>query len=120
MSDILDLAQVVAKAALDKKARDVVILKMDDVTIITDYFVLCTATNRTQAQAIAGNIEHEMKDRDLKVLSREGLREATWILLDYGSVVIHIFQEDMRRFYDLETLWGDATKIEVETELIDF
>lgn len=117
MSNILDIAQIAANAALNKKARDVVILKMDDVTIITDYFVLCTATNRTQAQAIAGNIEYEMKEKDFKILSREGLREGTWILLDYGSVVIHVFQEDMRQFYDLETLWGDATKIEVVADM---
>ncbi|WP_028307643.1 ribosome silencing factor [Desulfitibacter alkalitolerans] len=117
MSDILNIAREAAKAALDKKARDVVILKMDDVTIITDYFVICTATNRTQAQAIADNIEDVMKENGMKILHREGLKEAAWILLDYGSVVVHIFQEDMRRFYDLETLWGDAAAVQVKSEL---
>lgn len=114
MSDFLNIAREAAKAALDKKAQDVVILKMDNVTIITDFFIICTAINRTQAQAIADNIEDAMKKQGMKIIHREGLREAAWILLDYGSIVVHIFQEDMRRFYDLETLWGDAAVIQVE------
>ena len=114
MSDFLNIAKEGAKAALDKKAKDVVVLKMDDVTIMTDFFVICTATNRTQAQAIADNIEYAMKEQGMKILHREGLREATWVLLDYGSIVIHVFQEDMRYFYDLETLWGDADVIRME------
>ena len=116
MSDFLNIAKEAAKAAQDKKAENVVILKMDDVTIITDFFVICTATNRTQAQAIADNIEYVMKEQGIKILHREGLREGTWVLLDYGSIVVHIFQEDMRNFYDLETLWGDAVVIQMESE----
>ena len=114
MLDFLNIAKEVAKAALDKKAEDVAILKMDDVTVITDFFVICTVTNRTQAQAIADNIEDTMKEHGMKILHREGLREGTWVLLDYGSIVIHVFQKDMRRFYDLETLWGDATVIQID------
>ncbi len=114
MTETLTWAKEAAQAALDKKARDVVILKMDDVTIITDYFVIATSMNRTQAQAIADNIQKVMKDKGINVLSREGVMEANWILLDYGNIVIHIFQEDMRRFYDLEALWGDTTVIRCE------
>jgi len=115
LSDFLKIAKEAAKAALDKKARDVVILKMYEVTIITDFFVICTATNRTQAQAIANNIEDAMKEHEVKILHREGVREAAWILLDYGGVVVHVFLEDMRHFYDLETLWGDAAVIRIES-----
>lgn len=114
MSDILNIAKSAATAALEKKASNLVILKMDEITIITDYFIICTATNRTQAQAIAENVEVTMKEMGQELLSREGLRDATWILLDYANVVIHIFQDEMREFYDLETLWGDAKVIYTE------
>ena len=115
MSDFLNVAKEAAKAALDKKAKDVVVLKMYDVTVMTDFFVICTAANKTQAQAIAGNVEDAMKEQGIKIFHREGFREAAWILLDYGSIVIHIFQEDMRHFYDLETLWGDAEVVDIDT-----
>ncbi|MEW6622618.1 MAG: ribosome silencing factor [Bacillota bacterium] len=114
MSEILELAREAAQAALEKKAKDVVILKMDDVTIITDYFVIATSLNRTQAKAIAENIEKVMKEKGKTLLSREGIREARWILLDYGVIIIHIFQEDLRKFYDLESLWGDTMVIHCE------
>lgn len=114
MSDFLNIAKEAAKAALDKKAENVAILKMDDVTIITDFFVICTAMNRTQAQAIANNVEDAMKEKGMKILHREGLSEGTWVLLDYGCIVVHVFQDEMRHFYDLETLWGDATVIKMD------
>ena len=114
MSDFLNVAKEAAKAALDKKAENVAVLKMDEVTIMTDFFVICTAANRTQAQAIANNVEDMMKEQGIQILHREGLREGTWVLLDYGSIVVHVFQEDMRNFYDLETLWGDAAVIEID------
>lgn len=114
MSDILNIAKEAANAALDKKAENVTILKMDAVTIITDFFVICTATNRTQAQAIANNVEAVMKEQGMKILHREGLSDGTWVLLDYGDIVVHVFQDEMRNFYGLEALWGDATVIEMD------
>ena len=102
------LSELVAAAASDKKARDIIILDMDGVSMVTDYFVICTANSTTQAQAIADNIEEKLEMQGIKPLRKEGYREARWILLDYGTCVAHVFVEDERNFYSLERLWGDA------------
>jgi ribosome-associated protein len=102
------LPELVAAAASDKKARDIVILDMEGVSIVTDYFVICTANSTTQAQAIADNIEEKLESQGIKALRKEGYREARWVLLDYGTCVAHVFVEDDRNFYSLERLWGDA------------
>jgi ribosome-associated protein len=113
LSDFLNLAREAAKAALEKKAQDVVIMRMTNVTIITDYFVIATSTNKTHSKAIADNVEERMEKTGINILSREGLKEGKWILLDYGCIIVHIFQEDVRRFYDLESLWGDAEAVDI-------
>jgi len=91
-------------AALDRKASAVLVFNLTDLTTMADYFVLSTASNDRQARAIADAIV----ERVGPALSVEGLQTARWILMDYGDVVFHIFQEEARRFYALERLWGDA------------
>jgi ribosome-associated protein len=91
-------------AALDRKASAVLVFNLTDLTTMADYFVLTTASNDRQARAIAVSIVERLGP----ALSVEGLQTATWILMDYGDVVFHIFQEEARRFYALERLWGDA------------
>jgi len=103
-----NLSELAAAAASDKKARDIVILDLEGVSLIADYFVVCSANSTTQVQAIADNIEEKLEEKGIKPLRKEGYREARWILLDYGSCVVHVFVEDDRRFYNLEKLWGDA------------
>ncbi len=103
-----NLAELAAAAASDKKARDIVILDMEGVSLVTDHFVICSANSTTQVQAIADNIEEKLEEAGIKLLRKEGYREARWILMDYGSCVVHVFVEDDRRFYSLERLWGDA------------
>ncbi len=115
MPEILALAKEAASAAIEKKAKNVVILKMGEVTIITDYFVIASAANKNQAQAIAESVEKAMDAKGVKRLSREGLKEARWVLLDYGNVVIHIFQEEVRDFYNLEAIWADTTVISCDS-----
>lgn len=102
------LASAAAGAAEDKKARDVVILNIHDISTICDYFVICSGFSSTQVQAIAENVEAKLEERGICKLRLEGFRDAHWVLLDYGSVVVHIFQQDDREFYNLEHLWGDA------------
>ncbi|HEX3032542.1 MAG TPA: ribosome silencing factor [Bacillota bacterium] len=109
----LEIAGIAAAAAEDKKARDVKTLQIKELSIITDYFVICSANSTTQVKAIADNIEEKLEEQDIRVLHREGMREGRWILLDYGSVVVHVFQEDERTYYNLERLWGDAKTVEV-------
>lgn len=94
----------------EKKARDIVSLKLSGLTLIADYFLIMTAGNSRQAQALSDHIYEEMKNLDCQALRVEGYQEGQWILLDYGTVVVHIFQEEERAFYDLERLWGDAER----------
>ncbi len=105
------LERIVALAE-EKKARDLVGLKLQGLTLIADYFLLLTATNARQAQAMSDHIYETLKDEGRQALRIEGYRDGRWILLDYGAVVVHIFQEDERGYYDLEKLWGDAERID--------
>jgi ribosome-associated protein len=91
-------------AALDRKAAAVLVFNLTDLTTMADYFVLSTAANERQARAIADAIVEKLGS----AYSLEGMETARWILLDYGDVVFHVFQEEARRFYALERLWGDA------------
>jgi ribosome-associated protein len=102
------LPEWVAAAASDKKARDIVILDMQGISMVTDYFVICSANSTTQVQAIAEHMEEKLREQGVKTYHREGYREARWILLDFGSCIAHIFVEEDRRFYNLERLWNDA------------
>ncbi|MBZ4687258.1 MAG: ribosome-associated protein [Clostridia bacterium] len=109
MIDSYKLATKVAQAAVDKKAFDVKLLKIKDVSIITDYFVLASGSSTTQVHAIVENIEKILKEElGLKPLRIEGFTQGRWVLLDYSDVIVHIFLQEEREFYNLETLWGDA------------
>jgi len=103
-----------AQLALDKKAYDVIVLELKELTSFTDYFIICSGKSDRQVQAIASHIEMTLKEEGIKPLGIEGYREARWILMDYGDVVVHVFYEPVRKFYDLDKLWGDAPKIEIE------
>ncbi|MDT8902231.1 ribosome silencing factor [Anaeroselena agilis] len=103
-----NLAELAAAAASDKKARDIVILDLEGVSLVADHFVICSANSTTQVQAIADNIEERLEEAGITLLRKEGYREARWILMDYGACVAHIFVEEDRRYYSLERLWGDA------------
>lgn len=105
LSHLVTLAQ-------EKKARDMVSLRLTGLTLICDYFLIVSAASSRQAQALSDNIELGMKEAGLPPLRIEGFREGRWILLDFGAVVVHIFQDDERSYYDLERLWGDAERIE--------
>lgn len=102
------LFELVAAAASDKKARDIVILELEGVSLIADHFVICSANSTTQVKAIADNIEEKLEEQGIKALRKEGYREGRWVLIDFGSCVAHIFIEEDRLFYNLERLWGDA------------
>jgi ribosome-associated protein len=97
-----------AKAASDKKALDIAILDMRKIPSVCDYFLIASGTSTTQVRAISDNIIEKLKINGERIWHAEGEREALWILLDCGDVVAHIFQEDTRRFYELERLWGDV------------
>lgn len=107
--DYQKIVHNIVKAADDKKAADIKVLDLHEVSVVTDYFVICTGTSSTQTKAIADNIEEKLeKEQNLRLLRREGYSQGSWVLLDYGSVVVHIFKPEEREFYNLERLWGDA------------
>src|SRR5262245_14499345 len=108
-------ALVAAEAAADKLAHDIVVLDVADIISIIDCFVLVSASNARQARTIVDEIETAMRDLDgSKPLGVEGLEDATWMLLDYGDVVVHVFLDEARAFYDLDRLWADAARIPFE------
>jgi ribosome-associated protein len=98
-------------AVLGKKALDVVILNVGDLTSLADAFIICSGRSNRQVTAIAEYIRATLKKKGLSPLSIEGLKEGHWVLMDYGNVVIHVFYDSVRRFYDLEGLWADAPRI---------
>jgi len=102
-------------AALDKKATDLDVLSVGELTSIADYFILASATNERQATAIADNVLDRLKkEMNVKPLLVEGTTPGRWVLIDFGDFIFHIFTEDVRRFYGLERLWGDAPNVTAE------
>ena len=102
------------KAALGKKAYKIVALDVRELTSIADIFIICSGRSNRQVSAIAEYISTELKSHKIRPLSVEGMREGHWVLLDYGHVIIHVFYEPIRDFYDLEGLWSDAKRIMTE------
>ena len=98
-------------AALGKKAGGVVVLDVEGLTSIADAFIICSGRSNRQVRAIAEHIEKELKGQGIRALSVEGKGEDHWVLMDYGHVIIHVFYEETRQFYDLEGLWSDAQRI---------
>ena len=115
----LDPRVVVAlHAASDKKALDPVVLDLREVASFTDFFVIVSATNVRQVQAIADAIQEQLrKESGARPARVEGYRSAEWVLLDYGDFIFHVFEEKSRRFYDLERLWRDAARVSLPPEL---
>ncbi len=110
-----ELTKTALNALLDRKASDIVLLRVTKQTTLADYYVICTGTSNTQLRAIADAVDESMsKKYGLEPKSIEGYRSASWILLDYGSVIVHAFKNDTRQFYDLERLWSDSEKLDVQ------
>ncbi|MCA1815759.1 MAG: ribosome silencing factor [Acidobacteria bacterium] len=107
------------RAADDKKAHDLVVLDVREVASFTDYFVIASAANTRQVQAIADEIVERLKKLNRRAARVEGYRSAEWVLLDYGDFVCHVFEEKSRRFYDLERLWRDAARVELPREIAE-
>jgi ribosome-associated protein len=115
-NDIKALVTTIAQAAEDRKAEDIVILKVTEVSYLTDYFVIITGFSRTQVKAIAEAIEETVNETlQLLPTQTEGKKDGNWILQDFGDVIVHIFLPEEREFYDLEAFWGHAERLEFST-----
>ena len=107
----VELVGNAVRAAVDRKAIDVVVLDMGDLLSITGYFVICSGTSDRQVRTIVEAVERRLREEGVKPLRREGRREGGWVLLDYGDFVVHVFGADEREYYDLERLWKDAPRV---------
>ena len=115
MNDELESSlDVYVKAVLGRKAFNIVILDVRELTSVADAFILCSGSSNRQVSAIAEYIVTDLKKRNLRARHVEGKKEGHWVLLDYGDVVIHVFYEPVRSFYDLEGLWTDAARIQTK------
>jgi ribosome-associated protein len=112
--NVVEIAQLAATAAEEKKAQDIIILDIRGLSVFADYFVICHGNSQTQVQAIVNGIKDKVLESDLILKGIEGFQDARWVLIDLGDVVVHVFHKDEREFYDLERLWGDARQLKVQ------
>ncbi|SFL69133.1 ribosome silencing factor [Pelosinus propionicus] len=118
MSDTTkNLEEMIVAAAEDKKATDIVVLNVDGISSVADFHVVCSAKSSIQVQAIADNIEDELRKQGIDLLHKEGHRQGRWILLDFGTGIAHVFVEEEREYYNLERLWGKARSNDIEEPL---
>ncbi len=109
--------EALVKALDSKKASEICVLKTDEVTILADYFIVCTATSTTHIKTLSDEASKTLTEKNEPPLRTEGYRNGGWVLIDFGSVVLHVFLNEMRQFYDLERLWSDAARVDI-SELI--
>jgi ribosome-associated protein len=106
-------------AALEKKAKNIVILNIKNVTSFADYTIICSGTSDRQVQSIASSVEGSMKKAGTLPLGIEGEKGGRWVLMDYADIIVHVFYEPVREFYDIERLWSDAPKMEVADDTVE-
>lgn len=111
--DSLEMVKCAVKALEDKKAEDVRVLDIREVSILADYFIIANGTNSSQIQALVDNVQEEMHKAGYTLKAVEGNRTASWVLLDYYDVIIHVFSKEDRLFYDLEHIWRDGKPLEL-------
>ena len=113
-----EMALCAAKALDEKKGKEISAIEITDLTALADYLVFCTGSSNTQINALCGAVEKKLEEEGgVKVLRREGYRDGTWVLLDYGCVVVHVFSAEAREFYSLERLWHDGKPLDLSDVL---
>ena len=113
-----EIAYAVTKALDEKKGMNIKLLKIDKVSSLADYFLICTGTSNTHVRTLCDFAEYTLEELGEPMLGREGHRGNTWELLDYGTIVVHVFTEEAREFYSLERLWADAETIDISDIII--
>ncbi len=110
----LDIISKILVAIDDKLGKDAIVLDVSEITSICDYFVIASASSSRQVKAITDEIEDKLIDEDIELLQKEGYDSARWVLLDHGDIIIHVFHEEDRMFYNLEGIWKDANKVNID------
>lgn len=108
----IELATMAAKLVDEKQGQDILVYDLRGISDVADYFVIATVLSKAQARAIVGFLDKEFKERGVKRVGREGDRDSAWTLMDFGDTVIHIFSPELRSYYSLESLWGDAPQLD--------
>ena len=114
-----EMALTAAKALDEKKGAAISAVEITDLTSLADYFVFATGSSNTQINALCGAVEKAMDEQGVPVLRREGYRDGTWVLLDYGDIVVHVFSPEAREFYSLERLWSDGKPVDLSSVLTE-
>ena len=109
-----EMAAAVVKAMDSKKGLDIRLLHTADITVLAEYFVICTASSPTHVKTLTEEIDRVMSELGEPPLRREGYRSGSWVLLDFGCVIVHVFMDEARKFYDLERLWSDAENVDIQ------
>lgn len=112
-----ELAEIAVKALDSKKGKEIRLIRIDKITTLAEYFVICTGTSNTQINALCDAVEKELTEKGEEPLHREGYRGGMWVLLDYGCVVVHVFNDEARKFYSLEHLWADGEEVDLSAIL---
>ncbi|HHT83631.1 MAG: ribosome silencing factor [Christensenellales bacterium] len=107
-----DLKDEIVKTLQNKKAMDITVINIAEQTTIADYFIIATAKNAAQAKALVESLEESLEKKETRALRKEGVREARWVVIDYASVIVHIFNDETRDFYNLEKLWIKGDNVE--------
>lgn len=108
------MARLAFQALEEKKGRDIQILDISEISVLADYFLIASGSNKNQVQALVDNVQEELHKAGYAPKQIEGYNTASWILLDYGDIIVHIFDEENRLFYDLERIWRDGTKVSAD------
>ncbi len=115
----LAIAQEIVRILDRKKAGDITLLHVEEETVLTEYFVICTGSSNTQIKSLADEVEYQMERRDFPAIGGEGFDNATWIVCDFGPVILHIFNRETRMFYNLEKLWAGSKPVDISSLLTD-
>ena len=105
------MLKLIYQALEDKKGEDIVMIDISQVSVLADYFVICSAGTDSQIQALVDNVDEKMHENGYQIRQQEGRNSGTWVLLDYGDVIVHIFERENRSFYNLERIWNDGRRI---------
>lgn len=111
--------ETIVKALDSKRAEDIQAIKIGDLTIVADYFIIANGTSNTQTKALAEEVEYKLGQVGIKPIRTEGYQGATWVVLDYGDIVVHVFYKETREFYNLERLWSDGENVDISGYLTE-
>lgn len=113
--DINKITKTAWEALDDKKADNIVILNIGEVSVIADYFIIASGGNPSQINALVDSVEEKLSELNVKPVNIEGIQNASWVLMDYGDIIIHIFSKNDREFYNLERIWADCKEVDVDS-----